>query len=280
MRPTRALTGVLPSAPSQLSVPTALRVFRVLSSASRTTARPSYTRQAVRELRARYCSGTIDHLPEAGIQTKGEIEARDRLDELARDVEHARGQLRVSGEEEDIREKPLERAPWRDRFDGMSAAMVEKVDTPERGGPILPRARELAPERGAVTACTPVGEPHDGELVAQQRRVGREPRERRLAGPRGAGEKMRPSVSDEAGRVHDEPVSIEERERVQDSQEAVDRVLVGVAKRHARATLRQIHRPHEVPALDDEPSALTVTGDEDVAVSPMTDAFPPVNLAS
>src|SRR5258708_13920524 len=169
MRPTRALTGVLPSGPAQTSVPAALRVVRVVSWAGRTTALPSYARQAVRELRARYCSGTIDHLPEAGIQTKGEIEARDRLDELARDVEHARGQLRVSGEEEDIREKPLERAPWRDRFDGMSAAMAEKVDTPERGGPILPRARELAPERGAVTPCTPVGEPHDGDLLPHHR---------------------------------------------------------------------------------------------------------------
>src|SRR5436190_9875371 len=223
MRPTRELTGVLPSAPSQISVPTALRVFRVLSSARRITASPSYTRQAVRELRARYCSGTIDHLPEAGIETKGEVEARGRLDELARDIEHARRQLRVSGEEEDIREKPLERALWRDRFDGMSTAMVEKVDSPERGGPILPRARKLAPERGAVTACALVGEPHDGELVAQQRRVGREPRERRLAGPRGTGEEMRPPVPDEARRVHDQPVNIDERERVQDSQEAVDR---------------------------------------------------------
>src|SRR5260370_8725224 len=116
MRPTRALTGVLPSAPSQISVPTALRVFRVLSSASRTTASPSYTRQAVRDLRARYCSGTIDHLPEAGIQTKGEIKARDRLADLARDVEHARGQLRVSGDDEDIRKKPLEPPPPPHRF--------------------------------------------------------------------------------------------------------------------------------------------------------------------
>src|SRR5207247_2057887 len=203
MRPTRELTGVLPSAPSQISVPTALRVFRVLSSASGITASASYTRPAVREFRARYCCGTIP-----------------------------------------------------------------------------PRTREPAPDRGAVTAWTPVGEPHDGELSAQQRRIGREPGERRLAGPRGAGEEMRPAVPDEAGRVHDEPVSFDERERVQDSQEAVDRILVGAGECRARATLRQVRRPHEVPALDDEPSALTVTGDEDVAVRPVTGGLPQVNLDS
>src|SRR5438309_6234892 len=60
---------------------------------------------------------------------------------------------------------PLERAPWRDRFDGMSATMVEKADSAERGGPILPRARELAPERGAVTACTRSEERRVGKSV-------------------------------------------------------------------------------------------------------------------
>src|SRR5207249_10667211 len=100
MRPTRELTGVLPSAPSQISVPTALRVFRVLSSARRITASPSYTRQAVREFRARYCSGTIDHLPEAGIETEGKVEARHALDEVRRDRQHPPRQLRAAGREE------------------------------------------------------------------------------------------------------------------------------------------------------------------------------------
>src|SRR3989454_11749294 len=205
--------GVWPSAPSQISVPTGFRVLRVLSSARRITASPSYTRQAVREFRARYCSGTIDHLPEAGIGPKAKINRANHVDEVSGDLEYLRRQPRISGEEQDVREQSLERLPRRDGVDGMPAAVTQEIDAPEPGGAVVPGPRELPPERRSVAVRLPLGNSHDGELIAQQGHVCRQSRERRLAAARGTGEEMGPAASDQAGGMHDEATRLDERER-------------------------------------------------------------------
>src|SRR5260370_15581950 len=167
MRPTGALRGVWPSAPSQIRVRPVFSVWRVLSSASRITASPSYRRQAVREFRARYCSGTVDHLPEAGIEPKGKVEARHGLDEIGCDLEHLRRQIAIPGEEQDVREQSLERLPRRDCLDRMPTAVVQKIDSAEWAGAVVPCSRELPPERRSIASRPPVLHPHHGDLVAQ-----------------------------------------------------------------------------------------------------------------
>src|SRR2546425_7158445 len=179
-RSTMALTGVRPSAASHTTVGRGLGVLGVWSRPGRITASPSYTRQATRELRAGYCSGTVDDLPEAGIAAKGKIEARDGLDEVGGDIEHPRHELSIPGEEQDVGQQPLDGLPRHHAVERMPSAMMEKINPGEARGTIVSGSREFAPERRPVAASAPLGNPHDGELVAQQGRVGREPRHGRL----------------------------------------------------------------------------------------------------
>src|SRR5712691_5735633 len=264
IRATMAPNGVLPSAASQISVPTAFRVFRVLSSARRITASPSYTRQAVWGLRATQGSGTLDDLPEAGVEAEGEVEARDRLHEVGRNAQHSRRQLRLPGEEQDVREEPLKGLPGLDGVEGMSAAMVEEVDPAERGGTILPHSRELARERRPVTAGTLVKDPHDGKLVAQQGGVGGEAGDSCLPASRRTAKQMRPPPPDQARGVHHEPTDLEKRQGVDDPKEGIDRDLVANAERHRPGAMAEVESPGEVPALDGELRPVAVAPDDDL----------------
>src|SRR6266480_3182658 len=119
----------------------------------------------------------VDDLPETGVEAKREVEARNGLDEIGRDAQHARRQVRLPGEEQDVREDALEGLLRLEGIDRVPAAMMKKVDARQRGSAILARSSKVAPERRPMTACVLVRHPHDGELVAQQRRVLGEPRD-------------------------------------------------------------------------------------------------------
>src|SRR5437899_11021241 len=100
--------------------------------------------------------------------------------------------------------------------------MTEEVDPDEPGGAIRSRERELSPERSAETDGGPPGRSHDRQLVAEQGRVRGESRDGRLAAPRRPAEQIRPAVPDEAGGVHDQPVRLDERQGVEDPDEALE----------------------------------------------------------
>ena len=141
---------------------------------------------------------------------------------------------------------------------------MEKVDPRQRGGTILARSSEVAPERRPVTACALVRHPHDGELVAQQRRILGEPCDRSLPASRGTAEEIRVAVPDQARRVDDKALGLHQREGIHDPQEGVDRELVGAGKGHRPATLFEIHRSRKVTARDQKASQPAVARDDDV----------------
>src|SRR5256885_6219448 len=95
-------------------------------------------------------------LPESWIGTKREIEARDGMNEIGRDLKDRGRDVRFLGEEQDVRQEPREGLFGPDGLDRVALSVVEEVDPDERGGAILARQRQLAPERRAEAHGAPL----------------------------------------------------------------------------------------------------------------------------
>src|SRR5437879_9035039 len=89
----------------------------------------------------------------------------------------------------------------------------------------------------------PLGDSHNGQLVAQERGVRGESRDGRLAASRRPAEQIRPPIPDEACGVQDEPASLDKCQGVEDPQEAVDGDVVGTGQREVGRTLAEIDSP-------------------------------------
>ena len=190
-----------------------------------------------------------------GSGRKAEVEAGDRLDEMRRRCSSTRAvRLNVAGEEHHVGQEPLESLARRQGLDDVPGAMTEEVDAGQGRRPVLARRARARPRR----ACRRQRTSPATALTMDSSSLSTSPPVDSRASvvfplPERPAEEIGPLVADQAGRVDDQPVPLDEGQRIEDAHEAVDRELVEVGEGDRPPTLVQVEAAREVAARDPKP---------------------------